>query len=155
MRFRITPPSPVAEEIKLVEKSKLVELMQRAAKRLAAGDAEEHIRTAVTWEGHSDEFATWLIQEVQASFAHYGLNRKPRTTLELIARVFSRLAVLLLLLFLGSSMLNQRSSAFTFLLLVPVVLVTFFYALGFALAAFRLFARLTGSDKPAKDEPEE
>jgi hypothetical protein len=152
MRYRIRPTPDVAEEIKGFEKKDLVELMSRAAKRMAAGDEDVHIERAVTWEGHSEAFAKWMVREVRASFAAFDLSTKPRTTTELAARAASRLAITMLLVLFGATLLQDRESLVTLFLLFPVVLLGVLYSLGFFIALNRLFARLTGRDKVEQDE---
>jgi hypothetical protein len=151
MRFRVKPSPDVAAEIKRFEKSDLVELMRRAAIRMHDGDADEHIERAVAWEGHSEAFSKWLVQEVRASFMAIGFSRRHLTTLELWARAAARLAILMVLILFGKFLMLDRDSPLTIVALVPVVLLGFFYSLGLFVAVARLVNRLMGKDS---QEPE-
>jgi hypothetical protein len=147
MRFRVKPTPEVSTEIKRVEKKDLIEMMRRAAMRMADGDADEHIQRAVAWEGHSEAFADWLVREVRASFEAFGMSRRSRTTLELWASAISRLAILLVLLLFGSMLLQDRDSTWSLLIAFPVILLAFLYTVGFLVSASRVIKRMLGRDR--------
>ena len=147
MRFRVKPAPEVADEIERVEKKVLIDLLSRAARRMADGDEDTHIERAVTWEGHSEEFAKWVVQEVRASFSAFGLRGSKQSNMELGARAATRLAMLMLLVLAGAIMLQDRDSIFTLIFLFPVILLAMLYALGFSIAMFRLIGRWTGKDE--------
>lgn len=152
MRFRVPPPKDVAAEISGFDKKDLAALMRRAALRMAEGDADEHIRRAVAWEGHSEAFSGWLVQEVRASFRAFGWQGKNASLLELWARAASRLAVFLVLLLFAAWLSAQTDSPVAAVAAIPVVFLAFVYLLAFILACVRLARRLSGHDRPPSDE---
>lgn len=152
MRFRVTPTPDVASEIKRVEKKDLIELMRRAAIRMADGDVDEHIERSVVWEGHSEEFSRWLVREVRASFDAFSWAKTPKTTLEIAARAASRLAILVVLFLVAQLLMSDRDSTVTLIFMGPIMLLTFLYGLGFLVSVARLVNRLLGKDAQEQEE---